>query len=91
MHALKRRRTDAYVPDTPIILTKTYDQRDAHATDILPDDLPIDEIDYAFELEIIDSESEQEEEPEQREPDPVEPEPLDLERLWQLHFEFNGN
>ena len=89
MHALKRRRTDAYVPDTPIILTKTYDQLDAHATDILPDDL--DDIDYAHELENIGSESEQEEEPEQREPDPVEPEPLDLERLWQLHFEFNGN
>ena len=87
MQALKRRRTDAYLADTPVILNKTPDESDGNARDILIEDLPLgDDIDYEFELEIFDSESEQEDR-EEREPDPEEQEPLDLAALWAYHFD----
>ena len=90
MQALKRRRTDAYVTDTPIILTKPLDERDVDASEIVLEDLPLDDaIDYAAELEILDSESEQED-PDEREPDLVDPEPLDLAALWAYHFDYHA-
>ena len=90
MQALKRRRTDAYLADTPVILNKTPDESDGNARDILIEDLPLgDDIDYEFELEIFDSESEQEDR-EEREPDPEEQEPLDLAALWAYHFDYHA-
>jgi len=63
-----------------------------------PDPTPAHVPDYAAELDALPPESPEyesefdfDDSTELSEPEPEVQQPLDLERLWQLHFEYNGN